>query len=114
MATYKKLHWTEHSKIKMRQYGLSKIKLFNILHKPERKEIGIVPGTIAVMKTNKKYSTSKTAQKRASGEIWLMFKDTKDMRRVISAWRYPGVSKPGEEIPIPKDIREELLREKEL
>ncbi len=104
---YKKLHWTEHSKIKMRQYGLSKSKLMNILYKPERKEQGIVAGTKAAMKTNKLYSKSKT--KKAPGEVWLMYKDVKDIRKIISAWRYPGISRPGENIPIPEDIRQEIL-----
>ena len=107
----------------MRQYGLSKIKLINILHRPDRQEVGIVSGTVAVMKTNKiffkeKKVTVKKAMptgrqawqpKRSPGEIWIMFNETKNMRRIISAWRYPGISKPGEEIPIPKDIREEIL-----
>lgn len=119
-GVYKKLFWTEHSKIKMRQYGLSKQKLLGILHKPERAEQGIVPGTTAVMKTNKKF-VNKTKpilkmgwQKRrpAPGEIWLMYKDVKmaavPTRKIISAWRYPGISKPGEAIPIPEDIRLEL------
>ena len=128
---YKKLFWTEHSKIKMRQYGLSKQKLMGILRKPERQEQGIVPGTIAVMKTNKiffkipmakpprtldKFGTKQVSlsnawkkPKKAPGEIWLMFKDTKEFRKIISAWRYPGISKPGEEIPIPEDIRRELI-----
>jgi len=125
MEPYKKTVWTEHSKIKMKQYGLSQQKLLNVLHKPERKEIGIVPGTLAVMKTNKKFVNSIWAKqektkskwgnlKKAPGEIWLMYKDVKsqnseNFRKIISAWRYPGISKPGEEIPIPKDIREELL-----
>jgi len=52
ISIYKKLVWTEHSQIKMRQYGLSKQKLLGILYKPERKEKGIVPGTTAMMKTN--------------------------------------------------------------
>jgi len=116
---FKKLHWTEHSKIKMKQYGLSKQKLLGILHRPERKEQGIAPGTLAVMRTNKvffkekKITLSKAWQKpkRAPGEIWIMYKDTKDFRKIISAWRYPGISKPGEEIPIPEDIRQELLKE---
>lgn len=120
--SYKKLFWTEHSKIKMRQYGLSKQKLLGILYKPERKEQGIVPGTIAVMKTNKTLFKTKQITlegawqkpKKAPGEIWLMFRDVKaDMvpiRRIISAWRYPGISKPGESIPIPEDIKRELLR----
>jgi hypothetical protein len=115
---YKKLHWTEHSKIKMRQYGLSKQKLLGILYRPERKEKGIVPGTMAAMKTNKVFFKEKKITlsdawkkpKKAPGEIWLMYKDVKDFRKIISAWRYPGISKPGEEIPIPEDIRQELLK----
>ena len=132
-ASYKKLHWTEHSKIKMKQYGLSKQKLLGILYKPERKEKGIAPGTTAVMKTNKKF-VNKTIpllknktnppsfrqvgtpawRRKAPGEIWLMYKDVKDFRKIISAWRYPGISKPGEEIPIPEDIRQELLNNNKL
>jgi hypothetical protein len=123
-VAFKKLHWTEHSKIKMRQYGLSKQKLLGILYRPERKEKGIVPGTSAVMKTNKKFGNKTVSmfgkgvnppkaeafrRARAPGEIWLMYKDVKDFRKIISAWRYPGISKPGEEIPIPEDIRRELL-----
>ncbi len=114
---YKKIHWTEHSKIKMRQYGLSMTKLIHLLYKPERKEKGIVPGTTAVMKTNKLYpNPKKTAvvkafAKKAPGEVWMMYKDAKDQRKIISAWRYPGVTRPGEAIPIPEDIRQEILNE---
>lgn len=115
----KKIQWTQHSMAKMRQYGLSRSKLTNLIYKPDRKELGIVPGTIAVMKTNKSYSKAKTVplfpgskimreQKKTAGEVWVMYKDTKDERKVISAWRYPGVSKPGEAVPIPDDIRREI------
>jgi len=114
---FKKLHWTEHSKIKMRQYGLSKQKLSGILRGPERKEQGIAPGTTAVMRSNKVFFKEKKITlekawkpKKAPGEVWIMYKDIKDQRKIISAWRYPGISKPGEEIPIPKDIREEILK----
>ncbi|MEK7664950.1 MAG: hypothetical protein AAB361_02300 [Patescibacteria group bacterium] len=115
--SFRKLHWTEHSKIKMKQYGLSKQKLLNILYKPERKEKGIAPGTTAVMRTNKVFFKEKKITlarawqkpKRAPGEIWIMYKDAKDLRKIISAWRYPGISKPGEEIPIPEDIRQEII-----
>lgn len=109
----RKLLWTEHSKIKMRQYGLSKQKILGILYKPERIEQGIVPGTTAVMKTNKTFFRVKQITlekawqkpKRAPGEIWMMYKETKDSRKIISAWRYPGITKPGESIPIPEDIK---------
>jgi len=116
---YRKLHWTEHSKIKMRQYGLSKVKLINLIHKPERKEQGIVLGTTAVMRTNpvrnydyKRLISNKASKvyKKAPGEIWLMYKDIKSERRIISCWRYPGTTKPGEQIPIPADIRSEILK----
>lgn len=120
MATaFKKIHWTEHSKIKMRQYGLSKSKVLGLLRKPERKEKGIVEGTVALMQTNKKF-THKTIsllkenwqkQKKAPGEIWLMYRDGNGFRNIISTWRYPGVSKPGDAIPVPEDIRQELLQE---
>ena len=129
---YRKLFWTEHSKIKMKQYGLSRQKLLNILHRPERKEKGIADGTTAVMKTNKifgnktipllkekqqpAFAKATAWRRKAPGEIWLMYKDTKSqklgqIRKIISAWRYPGISKPGEEIPIPEDIRLELLND---
>ena len=100
----------------------------SILYKPERKEQGIAPGTMAVMRTNKVYPKNKNVsllknkwpsaialrarQKKAPGEIWLMYKDVKDIRRIISAWRYPGISKPGEDIPIPEDIRQEILKKR--
>ena len=125
---FRKLVWTQHSEIKMKQYGLSKSKLSNILRKPERKEKGIVTGTTAVMKTNPTSPRLRGASKimqnwkpnKAPGEIWLMYKDINQMnpatgykepiRKIISAWRYPGISKPGEEIPVPEDIRQELMR----
>ena len=108
VISFKKNIWTQHSQLKIKQYGLSKSKLLGILYKPERKELGIVPGTTAVMKTNKSYSNTK--KKKVPGEIWLMYKNVKDARKIISAWRYPGISKPGEDIPIPKEIRQELLK----
>jgi len=132
-GSYKKLFWTQHSEIKMKQYGLSKTKLINLLSRPERKENGIVPGTEAVMRTNKVFKKTisllkekkqpafaKTSawRRKVPGEIWLMYKDVKkkdegQIRKIISAWRYPGISKPGEEIPVPEDIRQELLNNDE-
>lgn len=114
LTTYKKIYWTEHSKIKMRQYGLSRSKLLQIVRKPERKEAGIVMGTVAVMQAKKTYSLVKSLPtgrqvRKPSGEIWLMYKDAGPARTIISAWRYPGISKPGENIPVPEEIRQELL-----
>ncbi len=120
-GVFKKLVWTQHSKIKMRQYGLSVTKLLGILHRPERKEKGIAPGTTAVMRTNKVIQKTKSLfgekkskwqnPKRVPGEIWIMYKDVTlrhgsgQERKIISTWRYPGISKPGEAIPIPEDIK---------
>jgi len=118
----------------MRQYGLSQSKILGILRRPERKEKGIVAGTTAVMKTNKifkktmpllkenkqpAFAKKATAwQRKAPGEIWVMYKDMKSsqfgpVRKIISSWRYPGITKPGEIIPIPEDILRELLNGEE-
>ena len=35
-----------------------------------------------------------------SYEIWAMVQDDKTGRKVISAWRYPGKTKPGSEISL--------------
>jgi hypothetical protein len=113
----KPLAWTEHSKIKMRQYGLSQQKILGILRKPERVEQAIVPGLVAAMKTNKIFFKEKKIDikkalwqpKRAPGEIWVMYKENDQERKIVSAWRYPGISKPGEEIPIPEDIKNDLI-----
>jgi hypothetical protein len=44
-----------------------------------------------------KLITAKTggAQKESwTQEIWVMVQDVADARKIISAWRYPGVTKP--------------------
>lgn len=120
---FKKIVWTQHSLIKLKQYGLSKTKIINIVHKPDRVEDGIVSGTVAMMRTNRTLlKTQRASQdkklnlkfgkwnkrpefKKAPGEIWLMYKDAKDCRKMISCWRYPGITKPGELVPIPEDIK---------
>jgi hypothetical protein len=38
-------------------------------------------------------------------EVWTMVVKTSKGKRVISAWKYPGITKPGEPLP------EEILRE---
>ncbi len=126
-TNYYKISWTQHSQAKMRQYGFSTTKLLNVLRKPERTEQGIAQGTLAVMQTKKVFGNKKLVTdsvkpfysasiKKAPGEIWLMYKDDakKGTRTIISAWRYPGVSKPGEPVPIPEEIRKELLGESNL
>jgi len=99
---HKQLHWTQHVKSKMRQYRLSKSRILRVLYRPSRTEKGIAPETIAVMQP--------VSKRKKVGEIWLMYQDTQKMRKIITAWRYPGKSPIGEKIPIPEDIRLELTK----
>lgn len=97
--TYK---WTSHIKGKMIYYRLSPQIVRGILNSPKRVEEGIAPGTSAAMK---RHDTPKRKE-----EMWVMYKKQNLGSRflMISAWRYPGISRAGKEIPIPNDIREEL------
>ncbi|MDO8436087.1 MAG: hypothetical protein Q7S82_01705 [bacterium] len=103
----KKIVWTSHSKMKMRQYQLSEKRVLSILRKPERKEEGIAPKTIAAMQVS--------GTKKHQTEVWMMYqlKGEKIDRqiRIISAWRYPGRTPIGQKPTIPDDILEELERD---
>jgi len=124
-----KYYWTGHAKMKMRRYGLSGQRVVRVIRRPLRIQEGITDGTVAVMQPQ---STKKgeDGQKTWTNEIWVMYQikknktdkkniamdektvafldalnnDTKQMR-VISAWRYPGKTVPGESLP------EEILDE---
>ena len=96
----KEFYWTQHIKRKMLYYGLGEGRLRRILRNPNRKEEGIAPNTIALMQFSNIKKTS---------EIWLMYQEVGKKRKMISAWRYPGISPKGKEIPIPEDILEELM-----
>ena len=95
--------WTNHVAEKMKHYQLSAQIVKRIIRNPKRVEEGVAPGTVAVMQPRGK--------KRVT-EIWAMYQDIKvkgkSKKRIITAWRYPGVSPVREKIPIPEDIREEL------
>lgn len=93
----KSIAWTNHSRNKMRFYGLSEGRVKRVLHSPERIETGIAPGTIAAMQGVK--------GRKKPYEIWVMIKEGKDKRKIVSAWKYPGITKPGEPLPL------EILRE---
>lgn len=92
------LYWTAHSKNKMRFYGLSAQRVRRVLHSPARIEKGIAPDTIAYMQ--------RTGNKKSEHELWVMVEDESKRRKVISAWRYPGITRPGE--PLPEEIIREL------
>ncbi len=84
------LYWTNHVRSKMRFYGLSEQRVKNILHSPARVEEGIAPRTVAYMQVR--------GSKKHPYELWTMIQDAKTRRRIISAWRYPGRTKPRSEI----------------
>ena len=102
------LFWTKHAKEKMRYYQLSENRLKRVLRNPKRIEKGIAPNTIAIMQP--------AGTKKHPTEIWLMYQiksskvKTKNLKliKIISAWRYPGISPIGEPPPIPEDILAEL------
>ncbi len=83
------LEWTVHAQVKMRQYRLSPARVRRVLHSPRRTEEGVAPRTVAVMQPSSLKSKDAWTQ-----EIWVMVQDGPKERRVISAWRYPGVTKP--------------------
>lgn len=113
------VYWTDHIKMKMRQYGLSESRIKRVLRFSDRTETGIAPDTIAAMQ--------KAGSKKHSYEIWVMWSfdklrtgSSKDRfnpnRRIkmISAWRYPGTSPLGQPPPIPDDIWESVVKELKL
>jgi|YelNatPaOPRAMG01_1025707.scaffolds.fasta_scaffold04173_8 hypothetical protein len=93
----KKIFWTNHSQAKMRYWQLSQSRVERVINNPTRFEKGLAPKTIAVMQ--------RVTAKRPY-EIWVMFQDSPSKRKIISAWRYPGITKAGE--PLPPEIIKEI------
>ncbi len=114
-------HFTLHSEYKMREYHLSRQRVIRIIRSPKRTETGIVENTVAVMQP--------ASMKRTDGketwtqELWVMYKVlgqgkltkskleqalNQSELKIISAWRYPGVSP--ERDPIPSEILQEIAR----
>ncbi len=115
-----KYYWTEHIKKKMRQYGISEIRVKRILRAPMRTESGIADETIAVMQPVSTRWDREKRKKVWTQELWLMYQIRKYKKdggnvttnaqlpdvlssttqlRLISVWRYPGVTKPGDGVP---------------
>lgn len=108
-----------HARGKMRFYKLSESRVKRVLNYPKRVEEGIAENTTAMMqsggtiknpyeiwimvqKSNPREARSETAKEKSVVErLGLKEKTIK----VISAWKYPGTTKPGERLP------EEILRE---
>ncbi len=93
----REISWTAHARDKMRHWQLSEGRVKRVMHSPLRIEEGIAEGTVAVMQ--------RAGSEKHPYEIWVMVVDEPKCRKVISAWRYPGITKPGEPLP------EEILRE---
>lgn len=84
----------------MRYYGISESLIKRITRFPKRTEVGIAPETVAVMQP--------TPNKKKPQEVWVMFQTVGERKRIISAWRYPGVSPVGNKIEIPDDVMMDL------
>lgn len=112
---------TRHAEFKMRQYGLSEQKVRGVIRNPRRTEEGVAKDTVAVMQpvSLKRDPQGKEVWKQ---EIWVMYQLRKSEAisrqiqtlaqpkvRIISAWRYPGVSPKRN--PIPEEILLELERD---
>ena len=99
------IHWTKHAKNKMRFYHLSEQRVRRVLNSPKRTEEGIAPGTIAMMQ--------RAGSIKHPYEIWVMIQKAKrrsqrtnSITKVISAWKYPGITRAGE--PLPEEVIREL------
>jgi hypothetical protein len=123
--------WTRHAGFKMRQYGLSEQRIKRVVKNPKRKEEGVAKNTVAVMQPisskaingkeiwkqeiwvmytrgarNSKYQISNN-KKNSNSEIQNYKPNLRNGKlKIISAWRYPGVSP--EKNPIPEEILREL------
>ena len=111
--------FTLHADYKMREYHLSRQRVTRVIRSPRRTEEGIVPDTVAVMQPS---STKRMNGKEIwTQEIWVMYKINSKLKnkssklesilnqpqlKIISCWRYPGVSP--ERDPIPEEILREI------
>jgi len=100
------LQWTLHARAKMNHYRLSPAWVRHVLHSPKRVEEGVAPKTVAMMQP----VSMKLLGKKESWtqEIWVMVQDAAGARKVISAWRYPGVTKPRDAAFLKKEYGEFL------
>ena len=103
------IKWTKHSQAKLRQYNLSESRVKRVVRHAFRIEKGIAPNTIACLQ--------KAGSKRHPYELWVMYqiKHNKDSTlpgiTIISAWKYPGVTNPGDPIPVPPEILGEIIED---
>ena len=98
----RKIIWTKHSKVKLKQYNFSEKRALRIFRKPDRIEEGIAEGTVAAMEI--------IGTKKRPAEAWIMYVILKKPKgiKVVSTWKYPGRTPKGERPTIPQDTLEEL------
>lgn len=128
-----KYYWTRHSVGKMMQYGLSAQRVIRVIRSYQRIEVGVAKNTIAVMQPVS-VKRDNDGKKKWSQEIWVMYQRRKasnykskiqsdgeviesianlknqlgggEQLKIISVWRYPGVSPKNN--PIPQEILDEV------
>lgn len=112
-----KYWWTSHVIGKMGYYGLTPDRVKRVIRSPKRVEDGVAENTVAVMSAPpgrdlaQKGGQPKNKNSYNKHEIWVMYQKKGSKKIIISAWRYPGISPIGKQIPIPHDILEELKNE---
>ncbi len=92
--------WTSHVLGKMQYYGLSGQRILRAINNPARIEEGVAENTIAIMQP-----ASINKKKTWSSEIWAMYQKENGKYKIISAWRFPGIS------PKKNFIPEEIINE---
>ena len=122
---------TRHAEYKMQQYGLSLQKIKGVIRNPKRIEKGVAEKTIAVMQPVSPKQELGKSQETWKQEVWVMYQSVNQESRIknqvrgglqnskfkiqnsmnqqiriISAWRYPGISPKNN--PIPSEILLEL------
>jgi len=120
-----KYEWTQHAFLKMQHYGLTAQRVLRVINNPQRVEEGVVEKTIAVMQPTS--VSTKDGKRVWTSEIWAMYQIKGKSQKaevisenpifqkiqtinkkikIISAWRYPGVSPKNN--PVPEDVIREL------
>jgi hypothetical protein len=102
VASKNKVYFTRHARAKMQFYKLSESRVRHVLHSPKRIEEGIAPKTIAMMQP---VSPRGLKMEKWNQEIWVMLQEVPAGKNIISAWRYPGVTKARSE------LTKEILRQ---
>ena len=110
------ISFTRHAEYKMREYRVSRQRALAVMRRPDREEVGILPGTVAAI--------HRLGSRARPHELWVMYQKESSTRQrepldlvskrrvnIISVWRYPGRS--SERDPVPAHIWEALSQDGE-